>query len=418
MFPLIYQAGILPAGRNRILPPRLAGGQTFYAPLASSLFALGNGDVTPTFTRASVATAVNGAGFLEAVASDVPRFGGAGLLIEGSQTNPVLWSEDMTNAAWIKYQSTVAGNAIASPYVGQPVIADKVQENAATDFHDVYQPYTGTASWMDTVSTFAKKGERDWIYFGMFDGVGGIADVFFNLNTGTIGSSVLAGGFTIVGGPWMTPLVDGWFRIGFTIQTLANTARNIDCGLASADGVQSYAGTTGWGAYYIGSQAISAPPPFKFLTSYIPTTTVPVTRVADRLIYIALGNTPLGDEGTIECKYTAQTIDFGWTPLSTQSVINNNGAELLGTLTNVWTTILQQQALGGTLMADTEVWDVWAFKSLDAAFYQDGVQVGASSIASVLAFHDQISIGAAGSGGNQFWGWIREVKVWEIRRYL
>jgi len=84
-----------------------------------------------TFTRASSATRVNASGLVETIASGNPRFDydptnigtPLGLLIEESRTNLALWSDDFTNAAWVKSSVTAAKTATG---------ADGVSNSAST----------------------------------------------------------------------------------------------------------------------------------------------------------------------------------------------------------------------------------------------------------------------------------------------
>src|SRR5690606_25147528 len=64
----------------------------FFAPLRSRLEDL-EGGLTPTFTRDSVATYVDGRGRVRVVEPDEPRFEEAGLLCEGASTNLIAQSQ-------------------------------------------------------------------------------------------------------------------------------------------------------------------------------------------------------------------------------------------------------------------------------------------------------------------------------------
>lgn len=69
-----------------------------------------------TFARASTADYVDRYGVLKTAATDEPRFEEGGLLIEGSNTNLVTYSEDFTNAAWVKRgTATATASAVVGP---------------------------------------------------------------------------------------------------------------------------------------------------------------------------------------------------------------------------------------------------------------------------------------------------------------
>ena len=71
------------------------------------------------FTRASSATRVNKQGLIETVASGVPRIdftdANGALLLEPQRTNLFTFSEDFSNASWLKNQATVAITSEIAP---------------------------------------------------------------------------------------------------------------------------------------------------------------------------------------------------------------------------------------------------------------------------------------------------------------
>ena len=73
-----------------------------------------------TTTRDSIATRVNKEGLIEVVGNDVPRIdytdsADGVLLLENSATNLVTYSEDFSNAAWTKSNSSITSNSVISP---------------------------------------------------------------------------------------------------------------------------------------------------------------------------------------------------------------------------------------------------------------------------------------------------------------
>lgn len=80
--------------------------------------AQGTLDPRIAFSRASTATRLNAAGLVESIASGVARFSSdattgksLGLLLEDQRTNLCLWSDDLTNAVWVKMACTTAKTA-------------------------------------------------------------------------------------------------------------------------------------------------------------------------------------------------------------------------------------------------------------------------------------------------------------------
>ena len=219
---------------------------------------------TPSTYVATAASAYYGPRFDYDPVTLAPR----GLLIEEARTNLLTYSDDWSNAAWVKSGATVTANATASP--DGTVNADKVVETATTAPHAVYQVFTYGAGLVYAATVYAKKAERNWIYVGA--DTAAAEAVFFDLDTGTVGSQ----GTGYVGS--ITNAGNGWYRCTVVItQSTALPPNFLVVGLASANGTPSYAGNGTSGAYLYGAQLEAG----SFATSYIPTVASTVTRNAD-----------------------------------------------------------------------------------------------------------------------------------------
>ena len=89
---------------------------------ASKLYSIvpSNGAGDMDVTRATTATRVNPNGLIESVAIDVPRIDYLNstcpsILLEPQKTNVQTWSEDFSNAVYIKVGASVSSNAIVAP---------------------------------------------------------------------------------------------------------------------------------------------------------------------------------------------------------------------------------------------------------------------------------------------------------------
>ena len=82
-----------------------------------------NGNFKPLpfdFTRSTSATRVNKQGLIETVGGNEPRIdflndSNGALLLEPQRSNLALYSNDLSNAAWVKTLSTITSNAAISP---------------------------------------------------------------------------------------------------------------------------------------------------------------------------------------------------------------------------------------------------------------------------------------------------------------
>jgi hypothetical protein len=147
----------------------------------------GAGDLS--FTRASNGTRINSAG-----------------LVEVTPWNMAEYSEDFSNAAWVKSASatTITTNSTTAP--NGTTTADTWTINAAGARY-VGQTKTVTAGAV-TASFFVKKGTSDWFYIRIDDGTN-YAGYTFDVATGQLGQSVSS---------VLTPIAsivdfgNGWYR--------------------------------------------------------------------------------------------------------------------------------------------------------------------------------------------------------------
>lgn len=236
-----------------------------------------------TFTRSTTGTYVGSDGLIKTAAVNEPRFDhnpltreSLGLLIEEARTNTVTYSQDFSNAAWGKTNTTITSNAVVG--LDGATTAAKLVESATTGIHTIQ---TGVV-W-DTYKSctlFAKQAERFWIAIGMYDTARGWVDTYFNLSTGTIGNN---GNTSAIGGyVSIQSFPNGWYKL--TIGRQANAGSTFRILVSQTNGTityngdsNSYAGDGSSGVYIWGAQVETG----SFSTSYIPTTASTVTRAAD-----------------------------------------------------------------------------------------------------------------------------------------
>ena len=241
------------------------------------------------FSRSSSATRVNNIGIIETVAAnairqdympdDVGRL--MGWLFEEASTNSCLQSAAFDNVSWITStaaqtnKGTIDGDQYKSPDGGQNSDILK-SSGAGTGIIAVRQQgFTFNNGTTYTVSVYAKKKELDYLEISNKDNSdsGRTYSKVFNLSNGTLGSS---GG--TVGDAKILAHPNGWYRcsVTFTADGSSDTevylkARNND------ENNTEYTHGDAEGIYLWGAQVEEV----AYATSYIPTTTVTVTRNAD-----------------------------------------------------------------------------------------------------------------------------------------
>lgn len=251
----------------------------------------GSGDLT--FTRASTATRVNESGLIESVASGVPRIdytgGGCGkFLFEPQRTNLYTYSEEFDNAAWNKTNSTITANDTTSP--DGTVNADKiVEDTTASDKHAINQFITTTSSTSYIAYIFAKKSERDFIYFRS-----SVASSFnlqwFDLTNKTVGGTV--GSFDDAG---IIEYPNDWVLCYVKKTEITGTSRVFQWALSTGDLIETYTGDGTSGAFLWGAQVEAGSYP----TSYIPTAGATATRLQDESNTTGLSSVINSSEGVL-----------------------------------------------------------------------------------------------------------------------
>jgi hypothetical protein len=249
-----------------------------------------------SFTRATIATRVNEQGYIETVASGVPRIdydpvtlACKGLLIETASTNLLLRSEEFDNASWSKSQLTISANATTSP--DGLVDADAlVESTTASTFHFANQTVTKAASSITySASVYAKANGREFNF--NVQASGGVNGVAMRC---TPANGTITGSLTAFGAGWTAVASgvenagNGWYRYWIVCTSDTTTNVVVQFGLNNGAGV-TYTGDGVSGVYLWGAQLEA----LGFRTSYVPTTSAAVTRNIE-LCQLATSAFPMG----------------------------------------------------------------------------------------------------------------------------
>lgn len=331
-----------------------------------------------------------------------------GFYSEGQRTNICLQSEDLATT-WVNTRSTETTNAILAPDGTQT--ADKLVEDAtAANTHQIQQSFVKAASAIQyTISLWAKAGERTWIALQGNDGTNA-ATAYFNLGTGVVGSTAQNGAYTADRSTIQT-YPNGWYRLTFTYTTPTTVADAFIIYIAEGDNDVTYNGDGASGLYVWGMQKEVA----GFASSYIPTTTVSVTRAADVLTYPAgIMNAGIGTPGTwfLQC----QTVDVADT-LRKVVMGDNAGGNTrwevradtdLGTNCEIAygaTTGAVVGVVAGAATANTNLKIAASHGPAGVAAVLNGGAVGTNATPSNLNWPAaSIGIGCIGSGGSHLYG--------------
>lgn len=279
-------------------------------------FTSGTLDSRVTFVRASNATRVNSAGFIELMEGNIPRFGynpatlaAQGLLIEEQRTNLLTYSEDFnTGGVWNKTNVTITTDTITSP--SGVVDGNTLTGSATSGEHRMFQNIT--TSNAISISIFAKKGTNNFLQIRTQNSLSGFVN--FDLNLGLTMATTATAQIENYG--------NGWFRCiaNFPAFLITNISFNLVTSLTASRGEFNTLTTS---VYIWGAQLEQG----SFTTSYIPTLASQATRAADvvTMMKTNFSNWYRQDEGSLyaEVVYNGQLTGSS---LETNSIFIDDGS--------------------------------------------------------------------------------------------
>ena len=247
---------------------------TLYTPIPID----GVGDFT--VARSTVANRINKDGLIEEVAANVPRLDYSdskcpSLLLETSSTNLITYSEDFTDASWIKQDGvTIEANTEISPTgaLNASYVAAGVGTSKTPRILFYFSSVLGVTY---EFSVFVKKKNIDWVRLLSTGASSSTYAAYYNISNGSIG---------VGGTPALATIDDygnGWYRLGLKVIADTTTASaNFRIQLSDGDNGSTITtnGTekiTVWGGQLEENEEAS---------SYIETTGTAVTRGEDTCI--------------------------------------------------------------------------------------------------------------------------------------
>ena len=385
-----------------------------------------NGNFKPlpfNFTRSTGGTRVNKNGLIEVVTNNKPRIdflndSNGALLLEPSRSNLVNYSEDFSNAAWLKSNNpTITSNIAIAPDGTQT--ANGIQDINGVNLKSVSQSFSVNSNSTATISIFVKKeltntnfgglmlyfsgGTVKYVY-GIIDEVNGVINI--------APQSVIGSSSTKVedyGTYWR-------FSLSGTDNGSNNTARFQYYASFSTNGTDVTGNAIGslrtlWGSQLeLGSYA----------TSYRPTQGAIATRVAE--VCNNAGNATVFNslEGVLYINTAALTQSGENRWISIHDNTGNNDVELR--YTSNTNQIRCKYVIGSVAIADVffTVTDATQFSKIafkwassDFALWIDGVEVATSltGATSNVAF-DELSFDVSNLGSTNFYGNTKNVRVY------
>ena len=406
----------MPTPSLLIVPARFKSGK-LYSQLPTS----GAGDFT--VTRATTATRVNASGFIESVASGIPRLdyfssdgtvGCPALLVEPSGSNLALQSETFLTT-WAQ-----TGLSITTGFTSPSNNANGTLIEASANTGRLRQTFAAiTSGTTHTFSLFAEAGNlalASGVSLVFQEGTGtnyvsGVAQSF-RLDTGTLGASgTLGAGFTLTRAS-IENYGNGWYRCSMTV-TVSYTPASANITIRPTSTIVSNlpATVSGGSAYIYGAQLETG----SVATSYIPTTTAAVTRNADVVSVSGAVSGSIGQtEGTIYAEFSVDFNNRDADILSLDGGSTSDGFFMSIRSSSVVQLIVRTASANALIFQKTGAFSAGvnklavAYKNGDFAICLNGttVQTNTSSITM-----PSVSINRAGLGQNRLYNLSQQLRI-------
>jgi hypothetical protein len=349
------------------------------------------------YTATTTAPITNYIPALQTAASGVARFEhnpitgeSLGLEIEEQRTNLAIQSEGISGGSWGKVACTFLANEVVAP--DGTLTADVLVEDTTNNGHFASQVINVTSGTVYTFSAYVKAQGRSIVLLYSTQNFG----FTFNLATGAVGSNI----GTAPTSTSITNVGNGWYRCSITYTATTTGAIGFQVYSVSSGTTFVYTGN-GWNSLAIWGAQLEAG---SFATSYIPTTTAQVTRLADSAVMTGTNFSSWfrADEGTVYSEVNTLnpaasqndgiitikdsgadnciTINIGFTAGFTSGVIRINAVNDGAVTTSVSTAVGNHK---------TSI----AYKVNDVAFTLDNSLIGTDSSV-LLPVVDRMFIGA------------------------
>lgn len=367
-----------------------------------------------TLTRSSIARYYNSSGIIVQAAVNEPRFeydpetlAPLGLKLEPARTNTFTYSQDFTNAAWVKTNISAAATSVVAPD-GSATALKMSGSGVAGASNLQRRDLAFTAATAYSLSVFVKADTASFIYLALPAAAFGVLQqVNFNLAG--------AGSFIVISGApsaSIRRLPNGWFRLSISATTTASMA-------AAAWVAFGFNQATTTGVVLWGAQLEVGPAP----SSYVPAVVAAATRSADNAYIDDLSPWMRAGEGTLYAEFsdmsgpsTSFFLSLGTTSSSVSRIAlwsNTNKISAGQVLDDSGGTSFGQ-SIGTAVSLGQRVKQALAFRKDDFQMAVNG-QLGAVDTSGILPTVSRLTLGARGLGTTPMSGHLRTVRYYPYR---
>ena len=355
-----------------------------------------NGNFKPlpfNFTRSTSATRVNKDGLIEVVTNNKPRIdflndSNGALLLEPQRINLVTYSEDFSQGAWVKTNTTVSSNQVISP--DGTLNADKLIATAVSGFHSMSQTIGSKIALTPyTFSFFAKADEIGFCVPNISTAFSGTQlAALINLSDGT--ASGVSAGLSVS----TEDYGNGWYRIKLTATSQNNTSSFlVTINATNASGVLNFTGDGTSGILLYGAQLEQG----SYATSYIPTQGATATRVAETCNQTPPSGIIGQTEGTMFLDFNIDDISLQTQDPVLMYLKNSSGITSYFEMYDNGSFVVVHINSGSIALTKNGLTDgrhkaAFAYKDNDFAFYVDGTLAGTNTSFTVASSQTEVGL--------------------------
>jgi hypothetical protein len=348
-------------------------------------------DYIATTTTAVSVGPVSGLPRLDYYDSTCPK-----LLLEPQRTNGLLFSEQFDNAAWTKLGATITANNATSPdgYINADFFAETATLTNGNN-RILRQDVSTTANVPYTYSIFIKKNGTRYISMNLstttYSG-GCTANVDLDNPTSVVSAAYGTG--ATLGAASIVSYGNNWYRINLTATFSAATTLRCQLNISQDSNFTiNYNGNVLNGVLLYGAALEQG----AYATSYIPTLSTSVTRVADAASKTGISSLIGQTEGTLFCDIQWVVKPESGSPIVSLVSLNNAanlnnciilGIERLSGGTNRFYSFVQVGgatvvSLIGSTLTNGRYKAALAYKENDFVLYVNGVQIATDTSGAV-----------------------------------
>lgn len=139
------------------------------------------------------------------------------------------YTEDFSNAAWLKSNTTVTANSITAP--NDTLTADTITHSSTSA--DIRQIFSGGAG-IYTYTIYVKYNNVQWVRPLIGDPTNSVV-VWFDIQNGIVGSNLNVGTATLISKS-IQNIGSGWYRLNITVNLTSTSGNYFQINTAQADG--------------------------------------------------------------------------------------------------------------------------------------------------------------------------------------